>query len=404
MKTVILGITGGIAAFKLEEVIQSLLTKNISIEIIMTQAAKSLVEEKKIEKLIDKKIYSNLFETPIDRENILKKRSVEHIALADMADLLVIAPATANVIAKLANGIADDYLTTVTLAVSCPVLIFPSMNVHMWEHSIVQKNIQKLQQAGYLIVDPDTGLLACGYEGKGKLPQPQAIVMEIEQLLAKKRSLEGKKIIVTAGATQEPIDSVRFITNHASGKMGAALADALFLRGADVLFVHSLQSVQPRYAVKKVSFVSTENLEIILKNEVPKADAIFHSAAVSDFSVSKHSGKISSDSSITLHLTPRKKILSEIKKWNQKIFLIGFKAEAGISEKELIDREKNRMQQANADYMIANLVGLPDRGFAADTNEVLIMYKNEKVVKVPLASKREVAEKIVDIVFNNATI
>ncbi len=400
MKTVVFGITGGIAAFKLEEVISSLLHKDFSVEVIMTEAAKALTDEKTLEKIIGKKVHSNLFSSPIDREDILKKRSVEHIDLADKADLLVIAPATANIIAKLASGIADDYLTTVVLAASCPVVIFPSMNVHMWNHPITQQNIQKLKTAGYLIIDPDTGLLACGYEGKGKLPKPEAIVMEIEHLLSKKNILQGQKVLVTAGATREAIDDVRFITSPATGKMGAALADQLYLLGADVTFVHAENAVEPRYLVQKRSFISADDLSEILEKEVPHTDIIFHTAAVSDFSVSKISGKISSDEETTIHLIPRKKILSQIKQWNPKSLLIGFKAEAGISEKELIARAKKRMLESGADFMIANEVGKEDRGFASDTNEVFIILKNGETIKISLTSKREVAKKIVEAVVN----
>jgi phosphopantothenoylcysteine decarboxylase/phosphopantothenate--cysteine ligase len=399
MKTVVIGITGGIAAFKIEEVIRALLKQDVFIEVIMTKAATSLTDTKKIEKLIGKKIYHNLFASQINLAAILKNRSVEHIDLADRADLLVIAPATANTIAKLANGIADDYLTTVALAASCPVIIFPSMNVHMWGHPITQKNIQTVRDAGYLIVDPETGLLACGYEGKGKLPKPEAIIMEIQHVLFKGDLLNGKKIIVTAGATQEQIDDIRFITNHASGKMGAAIADQLFLRSADVIFVHAVNAAMPRYAVKKIPFTSADELEKILEKEVPKVAAMFHTAAVSDFTVAKQSGKISSDKTISLKLNPRKKILSEIKKWNPYIRLIGFKAEANIGEKELVYRAEKRMREAQADYMVANFVGLPDRGFGTESNEVIIVDKSGLAIKIPLQSKREVAEKIINYVF-----
>jgi len=399
MKTVVFGITGGIAAYKLEEVLKECINQHIAVEVIMTDAAKALTTPESIEKIIGKKVYGSLFDKAINREKILKERSVEHISLAGLADCLVIAPATANVIAKLAHGIADDYLTTVVLAATCPTIIFPSMNVHMWEHPLTQENIKKLRSVGYLVFEPDSGMLACGYEGRGKLPKPEHIVLEINKLLQKTDQLAGKKIIITAGATKEPIDDIRFITNHASGKMGASLADALYLAGAEVVYVHAENAAMPRYQMRAVPFVGADDLEQVLRIEVPKADALFHTAAISDFSIEKKSGKISSAHPVSLLLIPRKKILSQIKQWNPDIFLVGFKAEAGISEKELIAQAQKRMEESGADVMIANEVGKKDRGFAADMNEVILVWKNGRMKMIPLASKREIAEKIVALLF-----
>ncbi|MDE2590876.1 MAG: bifunctional phosphopantothenoylcysteine decarboxylase/phosphopantothenate--cysteine ligase CoaBC [Patescibacteria group bacterium] len=398
MKTIIFGITGGIAAFKTQEVIKLLKKNGISIEVIMTDAAKALTNKEEIENIIEKKVYANLFDN-VNTQKILEERKVEHITLADRASCIVIAPATANVMAKLAQGLADDYLTTVVLAATCPVLIFPSMNVHMWQHPATQENVRVLRQRGYIVVDPDSGPLACGYEGKGKLPHPDTIATEIRRLVEKRNSLQGKTILVTAGGTKEPIDDVRFIGNHASGKMGAALADAVTLRGANVVYVYGENSVMPQYPVRSESFSTADDLESILKKEVLHANVVFHSAAVSDFSVEKYTGKLTSSSEVILHLSPRKKILSEIKQWNSNILLIGFKAEVGISETELIKKTKIRMQESNADFMIANEVGKKDRGFAVDTNEVCVVKKTGEIAKIPLATKREIAEKIIDFVF-----
>lgn len=398
MKTVVFGITGGIAAFKMQDVLKLLKTHGISIEVVMTDAAKALTNKEELEKITGKKVYSNLF-TGLDVKKILHERKVEHISLADCASCIVIAPATANVIAKLAHGMADDYLTTVVLAASCPVLIFPSMNVHMWNNPVTQENVKLLRQRGHIVIDPDSGPLACGYEGKGKLPHPDLIANEIIRLVEKKNALDGKKILVTAGGTKEPIDDVRFIGNNASGKMGAALADSVTLRGAEVIFIHGEGSVMPQYPVREISFVTADDLEHILAKEVLSADCIFHSAAVSDFTVIRQSGKISSDSEVMLRLSPRKKLLSEIKQWNKNILLVGFKAEAGIPQEELIEKAKKRMSESDADFMVANEVGKADRGFAADTNEVVLITKNGKVTKIPLATKKDIAEKIIDGIF-----
>src|SRR6185369_17174424 len=253
-KTVVLGVTNGIAAFKALDLITLLKEEGVTVHVIMTTRASQMISPAEFEKISGNKVHTQLFENGFDYKKILDARHVEHIDLADNADVMAIVPATANVIGKLAYGIADDFLTTTTLAVSSPVIIAPAMNVHMWSNPIVAENVSKLKKLGYHIIEPERGLLACGYEGKGRLAAASVIKDEIMRQLNRTSSLKNKKIIVTAGGTIEKIDEVRVITNRSSGKMGVALAEELFLRGADVLLLRSKTSVEPRYMMQEELF------------------------------------------------------------------------------------------------------------------------------------------------------
>lgn len=398
-KHVVLGITSGIAAFKVIDLIKLLRQEEITVSVIMTKSAAKMIAPDEFEKASGNKVYIELFEKGFDYRDILEKRKVEHIDLADSADLMVVLPATANSIAKIAFGFADDFLTTTLLAVTAPVIICPSMNVHMWRNPLVQENVERLYQHGFQILGPDSGMLACGYTGEGRLIDVGQIKLEIIKQLQKTAALNGKKVIVTAGGTTERIDTVRYITNRSSGKMGVAIAEELYLRGADVLLFRAKNAVRPRYQINEKIFSTAEDLLELIKSNVMHANAIFHAAAVSDFQLGKSfDGKLSSDMKIHLELEPRTKIFDRIKEFNPDIFLVGFKAESGLSENQLIEVAKKRLAQSSADVIIANDVSKPDRGFEVDTNEVFLIKKNGKVQKIPLASKREVAEKIIDAI------
>jgi phosphopantothenoylcysteine decarboxylase/phosphopantothenate--cysteine ligase len=365
----------------------------------MTPSAMKIVSSKDFEKASGEKVIHELFQKNFDYTKILKPRKVEHISLAQSASLIVIAPATANVIAKLAGGISDDYLTTTILAATCPIVLCPSMNVYMWHHPATQKNIAILKSFGYHIIDPDSGMLACGYEGQGRLASIDTILQQINQLTTLTKQPKGKRILVTAGGTKEPIDDVRFITNKSSGKMGAALAEACFLHDADVLLLRSNSSVRPRYHVKEKTFETADELESLLLKEIQTYDICIHTAAVSDFVIAKKRGKLLSNSSHVIKLNPRKKILDLIKKRNSKIFLVAFKAEVGLSNKALIAEAHKRQKESHADMIVANHVGLANLGFESDDNEVFIIDAQGHTTHIPLTSKRVVAEKIVDHIF-----
>lgn len=394
---ILIGITGGIAAYKILDLIKLLKKEGNEVFVIMTKGAAEMFSRRDFEKASGNKIYTDLFEKNFNYEDVLKDRKVEHIELADKTDVMVIAPATANIIAKLSHGIADDFLTTTSLAVTAPIIICPSMNVNMWGNPIVQENLTKLKSIGYQVIDPASGMLACGYKGVGKLENIEVINKEIIKSLERTEFLKGKKIIVTAGGTVEKIDEVRFIANRSSGKMGAAISEECYLRGAEVLLLRAKDSVRPRYLIKEKIFETAQDLLQLIKVNINNTDLFFQVAAVSDYKVSQSfKGKLSSDSPVNLKLIPQIKIIDQIKKLSPKTTLIAFKAEYGLSELQLIKVGKKKLQESNADFVIANDVSRKDRGFESDNNEVYIISKNGVVKKIPLASKREIAKKIME--------
>lgn len=415
--TVVIGISSGIAAYKIVDLVKILRSRNINVEIIMTQSTVAMFGKDMFEKASGKKVFTDLVPKDFDYKEVLRNREVEHIKLADNASLFVIAPATANVIAKLAYGMADDFLTTTLLAATAPVLLCPSMNVHMWENPILQENLERLKTLGYFILHPNSGQLACGYEGVGRLAEPEKIAEEIYRLLFEREKLKGKKIIVTAGGTSEAIDAVRTITNRASGKMGKAIAQECYLRGADVLLLKSKTAVSinapqdtsgvagkqgfPRGGGIKVEvFETARDLENLIKKHAKNYDALFHTAAVSDFTAeNKADTKLDSGKSFTLKLKPVAKILHKIKLWNPKIKLIGFKAVYKLAEQELIDAGIKKLKDSKSDYIIVNDVGKEGVGFAVDTNEVYIIIAKGLMAKIPKAPKKEIARKIIEYVF-----
>lgn len=386
-KTVVLGVSSGIAAFKTLELIKQLRKDSVDVYVVMTESATKMILPSEFENASGNKILSHLFEKDFDYKKILEAREVEHIELADKADVFVIAPATANIIAKLAYGIADDYLTTVALAVTAPIIICPSMNVNMWHNPLVQKNIAKLKQLGYIIIHPEKGMLACGYEGVGRLAKIAAIKSIIDEQLAKTFSLKGKKLIVTAGGTLEKIDDVRFIANRSSGKMGISLAEALYERGAEVLLLRAKNSVTPRYHLKEELFETTQDLFYLIKKYSNDYAYLYHNAAVSDFTVkNKTVGKLSSKYAKTLILSPQIKILEEVKKINPSIKLIAFKAEAESDLDKLKYTAEKKLKESHADVVIANDISKKDRGFEADDNEVVIVLANGETKTSTLCS------------------
>ena len=399
-KNILIGVTGGIAAYKGLDLIKLLKEDGHEIFVIMTDSAMKMFSPTDFEKASGNKIYINLFEKNFDYKQVLKSRNVKHINLADSCDVMVIAPATANIIGKLAFGIADDFLTTTALAFIKPIIICPSMNVNMWGNPIVQENINKLKSIGYQIIEPAKGMLACGYEGVGRLEDVKIIKDEIVKQIKKDDLLKGKKVIVTAGGTIEKIDEVRSITNRSSGKMGVALAEECYLRGADVLLLRAKNSIKPRYLIKEKIFETAEDLFLLIKENIKDTNIFFHVAAVSDFKVDRtFKGKLSSDQSINLKLIPQTKIVNQIKKLSPKTKLIAFKAEYGLEEKELIEKALKKLKESRADIIIANDISQDDRGFESDNNEVYIIYPSKKFIKITLTSKRKVAEKIIDYLF-----
>ncbi|MEK9169403.1 MAG: bifunctional phosphopantothenoylcysteine decarboxylase/phosphopantothenate--cysteine ligase CoaBC [Patescibacteria group bacterium] len=398
-KNILIGVTSGIAAYKVLDLIKLLKNERHEVFVVMTKGATEMISPWDFEKASGNKTYINLFEKNFDYKEVLKNRKVEHIELADKTNMMVIAPATANIIAKLAHGIADDFLTTTTLAVTAPIIICPSMNVNMWRNPIVQENLSKLRSVGYQVIEPTSGMLACGYEGVGRLENVEIINKEIIKLLKRNDSLKGKKIIITAGGSVEKIDEVRSITNKSSGKMGVAIAEECYLRGADVLLLRAKNSVKPRYLIKEKIFKTAEELLQLIKVNIKNTDLFFQVAAVSDFKVDQQvKGKIPSDNFVNLKLISQIKIVDQIKKLSPKATLIAFKAEYGLSEKDLIKEGQKKLQESKADYVIANDISQKDRGFESDDNEVYVISKDKSVKKIAFTSKRKIAKQIIEFV------
>ena len=276
------------------------------------------------------------------------------------------------------------------------------MNVNMWNNPLVKKNVQILKNNGAYIIGPESGALACGYEGEGRLASIETIYSEVQKLLSQASELKGKTVLVTAGGTSEPIDDVRNLTNKSTGKMGAAIAEAAYLKGANVVYVHAANAVALRYQVNNHTFTTADNLETILKKLVPEADIVIHAAAVSDFIAEKQQTKLSSDVEQTLKLSPRAKILSKLRSWNKKAFIVGFKAEHQSNNELLLQAATQKLKSADVDMIVANDISREDRGFAADTNEVIVVSHKNKPVPIQLDQKHIIAEKILDQIIETA--
>jgi len=398
--SIIVGISAGIAGYKILDLIKILKGKRYNVQVVMTLRAIEMFGKSDFEKAAGYKISPRVIPVNFQYKKVLRNYKIDHIELAAKADLIVVAPATADIIGKIASGLADDLLTTTILASHSPVLICPSMNSRMWTNPAVEENIQILKRRNFHILSPISGRLACGTVGIGRLPDVEEIAGEIERILLQSKKLKGKKIMITAGGTTEPIDAVRMITNRSTGKMGAALVDACWRQGAQVLFLHSVSSVMPRFPVREEKFTTASNLEELMKKNIKNYDCLFHVAAISDFIPEKFiDQKIDSRQSINISFKPARKIINQVKKWNRKIKLVGFKAIYKLSEKEIIKTAFEKLEDCGADYIIANDVGGEGIGFAANDNEVYIVSGKGYSVKIPKAPKTEIAEKILNNIF-----
>lgn len=402
-KTIVIGVTGGIACYKALNLIKELRRLGSKVHVIMTEASTHLVDARDFEKASGNEVQTSLFHPKINYvEYIKKNKPIKHISLSDAADLFLICPATANVIGKMANGIADDLLTTSIAATTAPVLICPAMNVKMWKNPIVQDNAKKLKKLNYNFVEPEYGELACGYKGVGRLANLTKITGRIGLLLKQRNDLKGKKVIVTAGATVEEIDPVRVITNKSSGKMGTNIAEQAFLRGADVILLRGHNSAEPNYNIKEETFTTVNDLYNKIKSHIRNVDIFIHAAAVSDFTIAnRHDAKIKSNKELQLELAPATKIFEKLKKMNKKMLLVGFKAEHDVPKSRLTASAYSILKKADADMVVANDVGKRGRGFDVDTNEVFIVDRNKKILHIRLADKRIVADEILDAIISS---
>ncbi len=386
-KTVILGVTGGIAAYKTASLASSLVKAGANVEVIMTENATKFIAPLTFETLTKNKCYTNTF----DRDF---KFDVEHIELAKKGDVFMVAPATANFIAKAAHGIADDMLTTTFLASKCHKIVVPSMNTAMLENPITRDNIEKLRSYGIEMVESAEGLLACGDTGKGKMPEPEELYTYIERVIGEEKDLEGKKIMITAGATRESLDPVRFITNHSSGKMGFALAREAMRRGAEVILVKAFTTVELPPFVNVVNVESAEDMFNAVSERAGDMDIIIKAAAVADYTPADYSDekikKKDGDLFIPLKRTRDiLKYLGENKKKGQ--FICGFSMET----ENMLENSTAKLEKKDADMMIANNLKEEGSGFGTDTNRVTIITK-DGVEELDLITKDEVAREILN--------
>lgn len=387
-KTVVIGVSGGIAVYKTLDVISRLRKLGVNVNVIMTKSATEFVTPLSFQSLSQNYVVCDMFEDP-------KTWDVEHISLAKRADVFLIAPATANAIGKIANGIADDMLTTTVMATKAKVLIAPAMNTNMYENPILQKNINTLKELGYNFVEPESGRLACGDTGKGKLASPETIVDEVVKLLSREQDLKGKSIIVTAGPTIESIDPMRYITNRSTGKMGYSIAKEAIERGADVTLITGPTNLNPPQNLKKIVKIESakEMYEAVLEN-LDESDVIIKSAAVADYKPKNYSNKKikKSEDDLFIELDRNKDIALEIGKIKKDKILVGFAAETN----DLIENANLKIKRKNLDFIVANDLTKEGAGFGVDTNIVKIIDKDGNITEYPKMKKEEVANIILD--------
>jgi phosphopantothenoylcysteine decarboxylase/phosphopantothenate--cysteine ligase len=385
-KNIILGVTGGIAAYKSCELVRRLIKEEATVRVIMTKNAAEFVTPLTFQALSLNRVATEIYDIEWESE-------IGHISLADSADLIIVAPATATFIGKAASGIADNLLNAVILATKSPVIVCPVMNVNMYNNPAVQENIEGLHRRGFVIVEPDEGELACGWEGKGRYPDIGVILQEIEKVFSRK-DFTGKRIMVTAGATREYIDSVRFISNPSTGKMGYALAKEAWLRGADVLLISGKTDVSPPTGVDIVNALTASDMYQEVMDHLDWADIIVKAAAVGDFTPSNIiQGKIKkSKKDLTLTLKPTKDILLEIGKRKDGKIIVGFAAEC----ENIIENSKEKLKGKNADLIVANDISKAGSGFGQDTNAAYFVDRSGKVEELPLMSKSDLANRVFD--------
>ena len=389
-RNIVLGVTGGIAAYKSAEIVSRLRHSGANVHVIMTKNATEFVAPLTFQTLSSNQVVTDTFTAP-------EYWNVEHVALAKLADVFVIAPATANIIAKMANGIADDMLSTTVLATKASVLAAPAMNTGMWTAPATIQNIRVLRERGVEFIGPESGMLACGDEGTGRMSEPEQIVLRIEEMLGKKNDFAGKKLLVTAGATRERLDPVRFISNDSSGKMGFAIAEAARDRGAEVTLVKGFTTAFLPSGVRIVDVESAEDLLNVMKEEAPKQDVVIQAAAVADYRPEKRSGskiKKADGEPVTLKLVENPDVAKVIgsEKKAQQIF-VGFAAETD----DVIKHAKEKLTAKKLDMIVANDVTRPGAGFNTDTNIAsLITQKGTR--EFPLMSKRQLADVILDAI------
>lgn len=388
-KKIVLGVTGGIAAYKAISLTSKLTQSGAIVKVILTNGAQKFVTPLSFQAISRQPVYLDTFDE-------LDASEIQHIALADWADYVVVAPATANMIGKYAQGIADDLLSTMLLATTCPVFFAPAMNVHMYEHPAVIKNMDTLRKRGVSFIEPDEGYLACGYVGKGRLAEPEEIVRFLEQTTSKHALLKGKRLLISAGPTQEKIDPVRFLTNHSSGKMGYQLATVAQELGADVTLISGPVHLEAPVGVTKIDVTTAEDMYEAVTSRYHEADIVIKTAAVSDYTpkVTYDQKMKKQKQALVLEMVRTKDILKTLGEKKTHQYLVGFAAET----EDVLTYGKEKLQHKQLDMIVINDVSKPNQGFHADTNAVTIVTKKGQEQTLPLQSKRRVAEEILRVI------
>jgi phosphopantothenoylcysteine decarboxylase/phosphopantothenate--cysteine ligase len=388
---VALGVCGGIAAYKAAEIVRLLQDRGVRVQVVMTRAAQEFVRPLTFAALSGEKVITDLFGHGAEQPNI--DSAVEHIAVAQSIDALIVAPATADTIAKFANGLADDFLSTLFLATKAPVVVAPAMNVNMWENEATQKNIATLKARGARVVEPDAGYLACGMTGPGRLAANETIVAAALEALGATQDLAGETVLVTAGPTREYVDPVRYLSNRSSGKMGYALAEAALRRGASVILISGPVALKPPGAAEFVRIETAAQMRDAVLANLERATIAIATAAVADFRPKEAAGdKIKRKGPITMELEPTADILAEIGKHRQKPLLVGFAAETS----NVVANAKDKLERKQLDMIVANDVSKEGVGFDSDRNAVTILTRGGNAVEVKETTKWEVAHRVLD--------
>jgi phosphopantothenoylcysteine decarboxylase/phosphopantothenate--cysteine ligase len=388
-KEIVLGISGSIAAYKAVLLLRELTARGAEVAVVMTAGAEHFVGPLTFRTLSGRPVLSNIFDPQSDE-------AVEHVALAERAHAFVVAPATANVLAKAAHGIADDFLTTLLLAARCPVLMAPAMDGGMWEHAAVQANVATLRERGVTVLEPEAGALASGLSGRGRLPEIESIVEEVERALTPSRDLAGERVLVTAGPTREPIDPVRYLSNRSSGKMGHAVATAALRRGAEVVLISGPTALKPPPGAVYVPVQTAEEMREAALQHLPTASVVIKAAAVADYRVEKPSPtKIKSGGKrdgLSLDLVPNPDILKELAQKKGGAFLVGFAAETN----DVRAHAAEKLRAKGVDLLVANDVSQQGIGFEADDNQVILLDRWGGALELPRMTKIQVAHAILD--------
>jgi phosphopantothenoylcysteine decarboxylase/phosphopantothenate--cysteine ligase len=385
-----LGVSGGIAAYKSAEIVRLLQDRGIRVQVIMTRAAQEFVRPLTFAALTGEKVITDMFGSDEPQANV--ESAIEHIAIAQAIDALLVAPATADVLAKFAQGIANDFLSTLYLATEAPVVVAPAMNVNMWNHAATQANLEILRKRGVRIVEPGTGYLACGMTGAGRLAGNETIVAAVLETLGAAQDLAGETVLITAGPTREKIDPVRYLTNRSSGRMGYAIAEAALRRGARVLLVSGPTSIVPPGAAELTTVESAEEMRTAVLGLLPESTIVIKAAAVADFRPKTAAGqKIKRKGPMTLELEPTADILAELTRHKKSQIVVGFAAET----ENFLENARKKLASKSLDAIVVNDVSREGVGFDSDRNAVTIISHDE-VVEIPETSKWEVAQRVLD--------